>query len=477
MGSSRRRCTGGPLRHFFQHASGVSLFLIGLVACGGSNSASHGIAAVTSACAPAAVAANATAQCTATVQGSGAYSSAVSWSASSGTVSSSGVFTAPVTTGPVTVTATSTQDPSKSGSTTVSVQSSGVTSVQVVCNPSSVSLNATSQCAATVKGAGSFSSAVKWSVTAGTISSTGLFTAPASAGAATVTATSVQNSAIAGEATVTVESGTPTQSGHIVLVIEENQSYATVAGDSAWPNLNQLIANGALATNYYANTHPSIGNYFMLTTGKILTNYDKSTKVWDVDNLARHMLGANIPFKVYAEGITRGYVGGNTGPYLIRHNPFAMLSDVASNPQVANQVIWPFSQFASDLANGTLPEFSYIVPDVNHDAHDGTPQQADAWLQANVVLPLSNNSAFNPGGDGLLIVNFDEAADSDSRHGGGQISPVFWGPLAKVGYTQGSTTLYQHQSMLRSIMELMGLPNPPGDAATAPSMSEFFVGK
>ena len=123
-----------------------------------------------------------------------------------------------------------------------------------------------------------------------------------------------------------------------------------------------MIANGALPTNYYANTHPSIGNYFMLTTGQLLTNNDYSTTVWNVDNLARRMLAANIPFKIYAEGISRGYVGGNTGPYLIRHNPFAMLSDIAKNSQVANQVIWPFSQFAIDLANGTLPEFSYIVP-------------------------------------------------------------------------------------------------------------------
>ena len=183
--------------------------------------------------------------------------------------------------------------------------------------------------------------------------------------------------------------------------MEENQGYATVVGSSAWPNLNQLIANGALPTNYYANTHPSIGNYFMLTTGQLLTNDDNSTKVWNVDNLARRMLAANIPFRIYAEGITRGYVGGNTGPYLIRHNPFAMLSDIANNSQVANQVIWPFSQFAVDLANGTLPEFSYIVPNVNDDAHDGTPQQADTWLQTNVVLPLSNNSAFAPEATGF----------------------------------------------------------------------------
>jgi phosphatidylinositol-3-phosphatase len=189
------------------------------------------------------------------------------------------------------------------------------------------------------------------------------------------------------------------------------------------------------------------------------------------------MLAASIPFRIYAEGITQGYVGGNTGLYLVRHNPFARLSDIANDPQIANQTIWPFTQFATDLASGSLPEFSFIVPDVNDDAHDGTPQQADSWLQTNVVIPLSSNPAFAPGGDGLLIVEFDEAADSDATHGGGRVSPVFWGPTAKVGYTQTSSTLYQHESMLRTVMKILGLPNPPGAAASAPSMSEFLVGK
>jgi len=318
---------------------------------------------------------------------------------------------------------------------------------------------------------------VTWSSRAGTINTSGLFTAPAAAGTATVTATSTQDKTKSGTASVTVQLQTPL-SKHVVLVMEENQSFDTVVGNSnVWPNLNNLIRNGALPTNYYANSHPSIGNYFMLTTGQLLTTDDNSTTVWDVDNIARRMLAAGVPFRIYAEGITQGYVGGNTGLYLIRHDPFAMLSDVASNPQVANETIWPFSQFATDLANGTLPEFSYIVPDVDDDAHNGTPQQADTWLQTNVVVPLSNFSAFQLGGDGVLIVDFDEAADSDSTNGGGHVAPVLWGPIVKVGYMQTSAALYQHQSMLRTMVEALQLANPPGAAASAPEMSEFFVQK
>jgi acid phosphatase len=267
-------------------------------------------------------------------------------------------------------------------------------------------------------------------------------------------------------------------SKHVVLVMEENQSYESVVGNTTgWPHLNELIAAGALPVNYYADAHSSIPNYFMLTTGQTLTTDDNSTKVWDVDNIARRMLAANVSFKIYAEGITQGYLGGNTGLYLIRHNPFAMLSDVANNAQVANAVICPFSQFAKDVANNALPEFSFVVPDVDDDAHSAPVEQADAWLQANIVGALSGYAAFQPGGDGLLIVNFDESLLSDKAHGGGHVSPVLWGPNVRAGFKQTSATVFQHESMLRTVMEALGLPNPPGAAATAPSMAEFFVQK
>jgi hypothetical protein len=264
-------------------------------------------------------------------------------------------------------------------------------------------------------------------------------------------------------------------SQHVVVVMEENQNYATVAGNmTGWPHLNALIKAGSLANNYFANAHPSIPNYFMLTTGQTLTFDDSSMKVWDVDSIARRMLAANVSFKVYAEGIKQGYVGGNTGLYVIRHNPFAMLKDVASNTQVANQVIQPFSQFTTDAAGKTLPAFSFVVPDVNDDSHSSTPQAADNWLQSNVIGPLAANPAFQTGGDGLLIVLFDESVDFDIANGGGHIACVFWGPIVKAGYTQTTKNAYQHQNMLRTIMEVLSLSDPPGAAASAADMSEFF---
>ena len=346
-------------------------------------------------------------------------------------------------------------------------------SITVTCNPASITPEATSQCKATVQG--SSNTSLNWSVSKGTINSSGLFTAPASAGSVTVTASSSQDTTISGTAMINVVQAQTPASKHVVMVIEENQGYSTVAGNSAWPHLNALISQGALATNYYADTHPSIGNYFMLTTGQLVTTNDSLTTVWNVDNIARRMLASSVSFKVYAEGVKPGYLGGNAGLYVIRHNPFALLSDVADNLQVAQQSLQPFNQFSADLGKHALPEFSFIVPDIDDDAHSGTILQADDWLQANVVGPLSGDPAFQPGGDGILIVVFDEASDTDTTHGGGHVVAAFWGPNVRAGFTQTSSTVFQHESMLRTVMEALGLSNPPGAAANAPSMAEFFV--
>jgi phosphatidylinositol-3-phosphatase len=347
--------------------------------------------------------------------------------------------------------------------------------VTVSCAPGIMAPSTTSQCSA--KFAGGMSATITWSASAGTITSAGLFTAPSSTGSVTITAANAQNTAQAGTETLTVQLKTP-PSQHVVLLMEENQDYTTTFGNNAgWPNLNKLIQRGSVATNYYADVHPSIGNYFMLTTGQVLTTDDSSTAIWKVDNIARRMFANNVTFKVYAEGIPRGYLGGNLGAYLLRHNPFALLSDVAASPQVASQVIWPFSQFAADVANNALPQFSFIVPDADDDAHSGTQQQADTWMQTNVVAPLASLPAFQSGGDGVLIIDFDEGAGNDTANGGGHVSPVFWGPLAASGYQQKSSVLYQHESMLRTIMDVLNLANPPGNAANAPDMAEFFVQK
>ena len=153
----------------------------------------------------------------------------------------------------------------------------------------------------------------------------------------------------------------------------------------------------------------------------------------------------------------------------MRHNPFPYLTDV-QNSAAQRQNLVPFTQFATDLANGTLPNYSFVVPNLCNDAHDCSILTADSWLQTHIA-PLVNNAAFQK--DGLLIVVFDEASDSDSTHGGGRIPFVVVSPQAKQHYV--SSTLFQHQSLLRLSLQALGIASWPGTAATAPAMSEFFT--
>src|SRR6266571_2154223 len=71
---------------------------------------------------------------------------------------------------------------------------------------------------------------------------------------------------------------------HIVMVVEENTDYTSVIGSSSMPYLNGLAQQYGLATQYYANTHPSIGNYFMMATGQIITNNDSYSTIVTDDN-------------------------------------------------------------------------------------------------------------------------------------------------------------------------------------------------
>lgn len=260
-------------------------------------------------------------------------------------------------------------------------------------------------------------------------------------------------------------------SAHVVVVLEENHGYSSVIGNPAMPYLNSLASQNVLLTQYYADTHPSIGNYFMLTAGQIITNDDGFSGTVNVDNIVRHLLTAGKTWKSYAESLPFvGYTGGDSGAYLRHHNPFSYFSDVVNSSAEKLNLV-PFTQFAKDLNNGQLPDFSFVIPNVNDDAHNGTLQQADSWLKANLA-PLMNNAAFKQ--DGILIVVFDEAADSDTAGGGGHVAAIVAGPHVKKGFH--SSTHYQHQNVLRTVLAALGTGSYPGAAAGATPMSDAFGG-
>jgi acid phosphatase len=268
----------------------------------------------------------------------------------------------------------------------------------------------------------------------------------------------------------TAPAGQPTFN-EVVLVVEENHSFSEVVGNSSMPYFNSLVSQYGLAAQYFANAHPSLPNYMVLTTGLTETFDDNFTGTISDDNVVRELMKAGKSWKSYAESIPSvGYVGADSNLYARRHNPFTYLSDVQQDSAQAANIV-PFTQFATDLANDALPQYSFIEPNLMNDGHDGSLAQADAWLQANIE-PLISSSAFQS--SGLLIITFDEGSQADLDHGGGQVATLIISASAKKGFQ--SQRLYQHQSVLRLILSSSGGNAFPGMAAAAPDMTEFFTG-
>jgi acid phosphatase len=127
-----------------------------------------------------------------------------------------------------------------------------------------------------------------------------------------------------------VPTGQPTFS-HVILVVEENHSFAEVMGNSSMPYFNNLASQYGVAAQYFANAHPSLPNYLMLTTGLMETFDDNFSGTISDDNVARELVKAGKTWKSYAESLpSPGYVGGDSNLYVRRHNPFTYLSDVQS---------------------------------------------------------------------------------------------------------------------------------------------------
>jgi phosphatidylinositol-3-phosphatase len=314
------------------------------------------------------------------------------------------------------------------------------------------------------------------------ISSVLIFAGCGSVGSSSTTASSSSPGASPTPSPTPAPSPTPTAipaADHVFVVVLENHAFSQVIGSPFMPYLNSLASSHALATNYFANTHPSIGNYFMLTTGNIETNNDAFTGTVSSDNIPRAFAAAGKTWKAYIESLPSvGYSGGDVYPYFKHHDPFVYLTDVLNSSAELARVV-PYTQLASDVGSGALPNFAFIAPNAEDDAHDCPTggsvcldsdklMAADNWLKNNID-PLIKSPAL---ANSVFIIVFDEAVDTDATNGGGHVAMVMAGSHVKAGFK--STTFYQHQSTLRLVMDLLRVSDHPGNSATTAAMQEFF---
>ena len=250
--------------------------------------------------------------------------------------------------------------------------------------------------------------------------------------------------------------------GRVVVVVFENKARDRVLGNADAPTFAKLARTYATLTNYRAVAHPSLPNYLALVSGSTQGITDDCTSCVVVSrSLADTVEGAGRSWKTYAEGLPQpGFTGPFAGRYAKKHNPFVYFRNILSAAARLSRIV-PFSAFRRDLAAGTLPDYSLVVPNLCNDMHDCSVATGDRWL-GRFLAPLLRSKQLR---GGAVFVVFDES--DDSSVGGGGIVPAFVvGPLVRAGAR--SAIALDHYSLLRTIEDGWGLPYLGASAAARP---------
>ncbi|MFO0731460.1 MAG: alkaline phosphatase family protein [Nitrospiraceae bacterium] len=235
---------------------------------------------------------------------------------------------------------------------------------------------------------------------------------------------------------------------HIVIVIEENHSYAQIVGSSAAPYLNSLIAQGALLTNSYGVTHPSQPNYLALFAGStegILSNNCPISLT--VPNLRSALAQVRRTFTGYSEDLpAAGSTDCVVASYVRKHNPWVNWQGAPiHNVLPSENRAW--TDFPTNF--DTLPTVSIVVPNQRNDMHDGADPQriteGDSWIQARLASYVRWAQSHNS----LLIVTWDEDNGKSDNH----IPTILVGPMVRPGQYGEKT---DHYGLLRTILEMYG---------------------
>ncbi|WP_225827842.1 alkaline phosphatase family protein [Streptomyces naphthomycinicus] len=248
---------------------------------------------------------------------------------------------------------------------------------------------------------------------------------------------------------------------HVIVVVFENHAYSQVIGSSSAPYINSLKSAGANLTQSYAETHPSQPNYFALFSGSTQGITDDSCYTpgfSSAPNLASELIAAGRSWASYNETLpSQGSTTCSSGNYARKHNPWFGFGNVPTSSAKT------FAQFPTDYS--TLPQLSFVVPNLCSDMHDCSVSTGDTWLKNNLGAYATWAKTHNS----LLVVTFDE----DNRLSGNRIPTVFYGQPVTPG--SSSATTYNHYDLLRTLEDTQGLSTHAGNAASAKDITGIWA--
>jgi acid phosphatase len=226
----------------------------------------------------------------------------------------------------------------------------------------------------------------------------------------------------------------------------------------------------------FGEEHNSEGNYFWLFSGDNQgVGFDDKipSAKYTSNNLGAALIAKGLSFKGYSEGLPA--IGSEIGVtpsgchypcrYGRKHVPWVSFANVPNGPTVATSSNLRLIDFPADY--NQLPTVAFVIPDQEHDMHNGTPQEAvpagDRWLAENLDRYYQWAKTHNS----LLIVTFDEndnykanlrgltdpavAQDGSMRARAAQnrIATIIAGAHIKPGYRE--PLMVNHVTLLRTL--------------------------
>ncbi|HKN94029.1 MAG TPA: alkaline phosphatase family protein [Thermoleophilaceae bacterium] len=238
----------------------------------------------------------------------------------------------------------------------------------------------------------------------------------------------------------------------------ENHSYDDILGSgSSAPFTRSLAKACGSATNFHAETHPSLPNYIAMTSGS-------THGIRDDNSPSDHRLSGPSIFsqlgsrwRALEESMQSNCLRSDTSLYAPRHNPAVYFTNVAR--ACSKQDVKLTSR--PDLS----ARFTFITPNLCHDTHDCSASTGDRYLSA--IVPKLVKSRQYQAGRTALFITWDEDDGSQSN----QIATLVIAPHTARGTS--SSKRFTHYSLLRTTEEMLGLKKI-GAARTAPSMRNAF---
>jgi phosphatidylinositol-3-phosphatase len=321
---------------------------------------------------------------------------------------------------------------------------------------------------------------------------------------------------------------------HILVMVEENKGYATVLDHGYAPNISRLASTYGMATQMYAEVHPSEANYVALIGGDTFGIHDDDAwycvpnanrpfcKGADAPGYVPHLIaGPNLASQLKAKGLGwRAYLENLPEPgslaimssesatepaalYAAKHTGFTNFATVHDDADRAQELVG-FDALTADLRSGNVPAFALIVPNQCNEMHgidspkapaecakgdEGLVRRGDAVV-GELVASIQASPIWKTGNT-AIVVTWDEDGKADRvpgapqaccvidahNPGGGRIPTIVitnHGPRART-----DSTPYDHYSLLRTVEDAFGLDGHlrhAGDAGVHAMAPLFAIG-